>query len=109
MALKEKLEDCVPQKNPLARPHYIEAEAQAIRALYRGEADARQQRMCLEYMMRAFGKDDTSFRPGDQYLTAFSEGRRFAATTLVWMLKAAPTRTDPDKVAARKVEHGSDE
>jgi hypothetical protein len=92
MALKELIEECRLHKDPLERPDYIEAEIQAVRAVHRGEADARQQRMALDFLLRAYGTHDTSFRPG------------FAGTTLVWMLKAAPVRTDPDKTATRKVD-----
>jgi hypothetical protein len=104
LSLKKTIQECIPIADPLARPHYTEAEAQAVRACFSGEANARQQRMALDYMMRAFGTHDTSFRPGDQYLTAFAEGRRHAGTTLRWMLFDAPTRTDPDKIATRKIE-----
>lgn len=103
MALKESIELCFPHKDPLERPDYIEAEIQAVRAVHRGEASARQQRMALDFLMRAYGTHDTSHRPGDPYATAFAEGKRFAGTTLVWMLKAAPVRTDPDKTATKKV------
>ena len=99
--IRESLADCKPKPDPLERPDYTEAEVQAIRAVWEGVANQRQQRMALEYMIRAFGTHDTSFRPSDPYLTAFAEGRRHAGTTLVWMLKAAPTRTDPDKIASR--------
>ena len=99
--IKESIADCKPRKDPLTRPYYTEAELQALRAVWEGVASEHQQRMAMEYMVRAFGTYDTSFRPGDPYLTAFAEGRRHAGTTLVWMLKAAPARTDPDKIAAR--------
>lgn len=104
MALKESIEECRLHKDPLERPDYIEAEIQALRACYREEATGRQQRMALDFLMRAYGTHDTSHRPGDPYATAFAEGKRFAGTTLVWMLKAAPVRTDPDKTATKKVE-----
>ncbi len=103
MGLKDSIEECKPHKDPLQRPDYIEAEVQAIRALHRGEADERQQRMALEFLLRAFGTHDISFRPGDALSTAFAEGKRFAGTTIVWMLKVAPVRTDRDKTATRKV------
>lgn len=99
--IRESIGECKPHESPLERPDYTEAEVQALRALWRGEASSRQQKMALEYMIRAFGTHDTSFRPDNQYLTAFAEGRRHAGTTLIWMLKAADTRTDPDKIAAR--------
>ena len=104
--LKDTIDQCLPHKDPLERPDYIEAEVQAVRAVHRGEADARQQRMALDFLLRAFGTHDVSFRR-DPYATAFAEGKRFAGTTIVWMLKAAPVRTDPDKTATKKVdEHG---
>ena len=101
--IRDSIADCKPRKDPLARPFYTEAEVQALRALWVGQATERQQKMALEYMIRAFGTHDTSFRPEDPYLTAFAEGRRHAGTTLVWMLKAAPARTDPDKIASRQM------
>jgi len=103
MALKDSIDKCLPHKDPLERPDYIEAEVQAVRAIHRGEADARQQRMALDFLMRAFGTHDTSFRR-DALTTAFAEGKRYAGTTIVWMLKAAPVRTDPDKTATKKVD-----
>lgn len=106
--LREKIEECLPHKDPLQRPDYIEAEVQAIRAIHRGDATERQQRMALDFLLRAFGTHDTSFRPAGEHLTAFAEGKRFCGTTIVWMLKAASVRTDPDKIATRKVEeHGT--
>lgn len=100
--LRDKIEHCLPHENPLERPDYIEAEVQAVRACWRGEADARQQRMALDFLVRAFGTHDISFRPADPHLTSFAEGKRFAGTTIVWAIKHAPTRTDPDKIASRK-------
>ncbi len=105
--IQEDVASCKPKQDPLARPDYTEAEVQALRAVWEGQASERQQRMALEYMIRAFGTHDTSFRPGDPYSTAFAEGRRHAGTTLVWMLKAAPTRTDPDKIASRSIKEQS--
>ena len=101
--IRESVAECLPNPNPLARPDYTEAEISAVRAVWAGVANPRQQKMAIEYMLRAFGTHDTSYRPGDPYLTAFAEGRRHAGTTLIWMLKAAPTRIDPDKVSARHV------
>jgi hypothetical protein len=103
LALREKIEQCLPDKNPLKPPDYIEAEVQAIWACWDGRATDRQQRMVLDWVVRAAGTYDMSFRPENQYLTAFAEGRRHVGTTLVWMLKSAPTRTDPDKIASREL------
>ncbi|MEE9598384.1 MAG: hypothetical protein V3V96_16555 [Acidiferrobacterales bacterium] len=99
--LKDSIEECLPREHPWQRPYYIEAEAQAVKACYNGTATERQQRMILEYLLRACGKDDMSYRPNDPYDTAFAEGKRWVANTLVWMLKLATTRTDPDKIAVR--------
>jgi len=101
MSIRATRQECLPHKDPLERPDYIEADVQALRAVWEGKATERQQRMAMEWMITAFGTHDTSFRPGDQYVSAFAEGRRHAGTTLVWMLKSAPTKTDPDKIAVR--------
>ena len=106
--LKKTLSECLPHPDPLERPDYIEAEIQAVRAVWRGEADGRQQRMALDFFVRAFGTHDTSFRPGDPYATAFAEGKRRAGDTIVWAINQAPTRTDPDKISARKLEDDPD-
>lgn len=102
--LRDKIEECLPNPDPLARPDYIEAEIQSVRAVWRGEADARQQRMALDFFVRAFGTHDMSFRPGDTQGTAFAEGKRRAGETIIWAIKAAPTKTDPDKIAIRKID-----
>lgn len=102
--IRDSIAECFPNPDPLARPDYTEPEVQALRAVWEGVANARQQRIAMEYMIRAFGTHDTSYRPGDQFSTAFAEGRRHAGTTLVWMLKAATARTDPDKISARNTD-----
>jgi len=99
--IKESIAECKPRKDPLARPYYTEAEVQALRAVWVGQGSERQQVMAFEFLLRAFGKDDEPFRPGEPDLTAYACGKRSAALTLVWMLKAAPARTDPDKIASR--------
>jgi hypothetical protein len=108
MPLRKTRQECVPNKDPLERPDYIESDAHAIRALHSGEATPRQQQQALEWFIRAFGTHDTSYRPGDSLATAFAEGRRHAGTTIVWMINSAPTRTDPDKIASRKTETTDD-
>ena len=103
--VREKVSECLPNPNPIARPDYTEFEVQAIRAVSRGKANERQQIAALEYLIRAAGTHDLSYRPGDPHATAFAEGKRFVGTTLVWMLKSAPARTDPDKTATREMEN----
>ena len=104
MAIREKIEECLPHEDPLQRPDYTEAEIQALKAVYSGEATPRQQRMLCDWLMRACGTHDEPFRPDNQYLTAYACGKRFIGTTFVWMLKAATARTDPDKIATRHIE-----
>lgn len=104
--IQDTVAECLPHKDPIERPDYTEFEAQAIRALVEGNASARQQKAILPYIIRAAGTHDLSYRPGDPHATAFAEGKRFVGTTLVWMLKSAPTRTDPDKIAARELDDG---
>ena len=101
--LRDKIEECLPKQDPHERPDYIEAEAQAIRACFRGEASARQQRMTLDLIMRVAGTHDMSYRPGDANATAFAEGRRKVGLDIVWFINQAPTKTDPDKISTRKV------
>lgn len=100
--IRASVEECLPQKDPLARPDYTEAEIQAVRAVQNGSASARQQRLSMAFIVRTAGTYDTSYRPGDSHGTAFAEGKRSVGTTLVWMMNAAPTRTDPDKISARQ-------
>ena len=103
--IKDTAGECVRTHKDLTRkPDYTEAEAQALRAVWNGEATARQQRLALDFIMLASGKDDSSHRPGDSHDTAFAEGKRFVGLTIVWMLFTAETKTDPDKIAARKVD-----
>lgn len=102
--IQDSIADCMPHKDPLERPDYTEAEVQSLRAMLNGEANARQQVMALDYMIRACGTHDQPYRPGDPQATAFAAGKQFCGQTLVWMLKSAQTRTDPDKIAIRKVD-----
>lgn len=106
--IRDSIEECVPHKDPLERPDYTEAEVQAIRACYHGTADERQQRIALDYLIRAAGTHDLSYRPGDTHATAFAEGKKWVGQTLIWMIKAAESRTDPDKTATRNMDHGRD-
>jgi len=104
--IRDSIAECRTYQDLLERPDYTEAEIQALRAVWTGTATSRQQKMSQEWAMRAFGKDDISYRPGDPEATAYAEGRRSAALLMVWMLKVAPTRTDNDRIAARHI--GSD-
>ena len=106
--LQERIEQCLPHEDPHERPDYTEAEVQALKAVMNGQGTPRQQRMLCEWLMRASGKDDMSYRPLDRDATMFAEGKRFVGCTFVWMLRSAPSRTDPDKIAARHTEDDPD-
>ena len=103
--IQRSVEECLPKYNPLERPDYTEAEVQALRAVWRGEADARQQRLLCDWIIRASGTTDMPHRPGDTHDTAFACGKMWVGQTFIWMLKFAPARTDPDKIAARNMKH----
>ena len=101
--IRISLEECLPNPDPTEHPDYTEAEVQALRRLWDGTATADQQRLALDYWIRACGTHDRSFRPESDRLTTFAEGKRFMGTNLIWMLKSAITRTDPDKISTRSI------
>jgi len=101
--IRDTVRECLPHKDPTAPPDYTEADVQAIRAVWNGNATAEQQRRCIGWMLAAFGTHDMSFRPSSDRLTSFAEGRRHAGTTIIYMLKTAETKTDSDKIAVRLV------
>jgi hypothetical protein len=104
LTIRDKISECLPHKDPLTPPDYTEAEVQSLRAVHGGTASSRQQRMSLDFLMRAFATYDTSFRPENAHLTSFCEGKRWCGTLIVHMLHQATTKTDPDKIAIRKLE-----
>ena len=75
--VRDTVGECLPHKNVLERPDYTEFEVQALRALARGKASERQQLAALEYMARAFGTYDASYRPDDPHGTVRGRPRRF--------------------------------
>ena len=95
-----------PKPNPHQRPDYVEADVQAIRAVMRGDATAFQQKRAMDFIINEVaGTYDMSYRPGDTHAAAFAEGKRFVGHSLVWFLKAAPTKTDDDKIAVRRLQN----
>lgn len=99
--IRDSIAECLPNSDPTEHPDYTEAEIQALRAMWDGKATERQQRLAMDYWTRACGTHDRSFRSESERLTTFAEGKRFMGTNLIWMLFTAPTKTDPDKIAAR--------
>lgn len=71
--------------NPV--PKYELADAGAIQALLRGEADAGQQKRALEWIINAAaGTYEVSYVP-DSDQTIFAEGRRFVGLQIVKLMK----------------------
>jgi hypothetical protein len=67
------------------------ADASAIQALQRGEADAAQQKRALDWIIKtAAGTYNVSFQPGVPDATAFAEGRRFVGIEIVKLLHINP-------------------
>ena len=104
MALRKKREQCVPHRDPVEGPDYIEADVQALRAVWNGHATADQQKRAIEWLIAAYGTYDLSFRRGGAEAdrdSTFAEGRRHAGMILVHMLKYAESKTSADKIAVR--------
>ena len=115
MALRKKESQRVPHRDPVEAPDWVEADVQALRAVWRGHATSDQQKRAMEWMINAFGTYDLSFRRGGPDAdrdTIFAEGRRHAGMILVHMLKYAESKTSLDKIATRFIgdnEHGKEE
>lgn len=76
-----------PEPLPYDPPEYELADAQAIQALVRGEADAGQQQRALNWIInRAAGTYDADYRQ-DGRDHAFVSGRRFVGLQVVKLLK----------------------
>jgi len=84
---------------------YTPANIEAIKAVYRGDADAFQQRQVLDWIINnAAGAYELSFRSdadGGERETAFAEGRRFVGMQIVKLVNMSP-----DVVAALRNKNG---
>lgn len=87
--------------NPWHPPAYTDAEAYAMQALARGEANESQQRAALDYIVNAICEyDGLSFRAGGtdgDRATAFAEGKRFVGAQ-IWKL----IRINPAELAKQR-------
>jgi hypothetical protein len=76
----------MPKKDPWHPPDYDPAVIWAWRAFCQGKATESQQLTLFDYLMYVTGASekfaDLSFRPGDQYGTAFAEGKRSVGLSL---------------------------
>ena len=112
--LRKKENQRLPHYDPVAAPDYVEADVQALRAVWRGHATSAQQQRAIEWLITAYGTYDLSFRRGAAEAdrdSTFAEGRRHAGMILVHMLKYAKSKTDPDKIAIRQIgeEYGKEQ
>lgn len=92
-----------PKQLEAARPHhpapYDPADAYALKALQRGEANEGQQKRALAWIInQCAGTYDLSFRPENPHETSFAEGKRFVGLQIVKLLNMPgallnPTRT----------------
>ena len=88
----------IAKKNPLQPPDYDKVDVQAIKALARGEANADQQRLALNFIVNGLScAFDQSFRPGQPDLTAFAEGKRFVGLQLDKLIRINPAIMDKEK------------
>jgi hypothetical protein len=73
---------------------YEARDVEALQALQRGDADAAQQALALNWIIEtAAGTYEPSFRSdsdGGERETAFAEGRRFVGLQVVKMIKMSP-------------------
>jgi hypothetical protein len=76
----------MPKKDPWLPPDYDPAVIWAWRAFCKGEATQSQQQTLFAYIMYVTAASeefaDLSFRPGDQWATAFAEGKRSVGLAL---------------------------
>ena len=101
---RELADEKQPKAQPHQRPDWLEADAQALRALMRGEATAHQQKRALDFIINEVAATyDMSYRPGDPTATAFAEGKRFVGHTIVFLLKTDQTTTNNDKISTREL------
>lgn len=89
-----------PKKPPFFNAPWEPADASAIQAIQRGEADAAQQKRALDWIIKiAAGTYNVSFQPGMADATAFAEGRRFVGTEIVKLLLVNPSAFTKDQNA----------
>ena len=101
--LRKRLDDCVPQKDPLAPPDYVKADVHALRACASGTASEDQQKRSIKYIIeKVCGTYDCAFRPGDaDRETNLALGKQRVGQILVHLLKTAPTEPSAVQTAAR--------
>lgn len=76
--------------DPLLPTETSHAEMHAIKSLVVGKANDAQQRLFVEWLMRATGARETEFVPGDDgaRLSAFASGKRFVGLQFFTLAQA---------------------
>ena len=65
----------------------IKSEISALQALFRGEAQAHQQNLALQFIVADLAQAyDRTFDPASDRLSAFAEGRRFVGLEILRLL-----------------------
>ena len=102
--LRTSKDEVAPKVNPVQRPDYTDADAWALRAVSVGTATEEQQKRAIEFIVHTVcGTYDLAYRPRSARDTDFALGKQRVGQDLIWLLKNAPTKTQSDKVSARKL------
>ena len=73
--------------SPIQPAQWEPADAGALQALVRGEAEPHQQKRALDWIIKqAAGTYDLSYRPNSHDETQFAEGKRFVGLQIVKLL-----------------------
>ncbi len=80
----------IDKTSPLYPLEYEQADLVSWQAFERGQADADQQKRCLEWLFKATGLNDLSYRPDSDRDSAFAEGKRFVGLQVRKMLIVNP-------------------
>ncbi len=100
--LRNTLEECRANPDPLKVPDYTEAELHAVRAWVNGHATEEQQKLSAAYVIEKICRTyAVSFHPNSDRLTSFAEGMRRVGQVIVYMAKDAPTKIPIAKIASR--------
>lgn len=89
MSTKTRQRGTVDLDPPWQPPTTEPGEHAAIRALFEGKADERQQTLFLQWFIRCTGVNAMTYRPDSDRDTAFAEGKRIVGITFFSLAKTA--------------------
>jgi hypothetical protein len=70
---------------------YSNAEAYAIKAVASGTANAGQQKIAIDWIIRMAGTYDVTFQPDSERITAYAEGKRAVGLQIVKLINIPVT------------------